>query len=257
MFQLLFLAAGFYGTGFSPKRLVNIDTKLDPYKPLIDQWLMDDKKATRKQRHTAKRVYVRLTKEAGGFNCSYRLVADYVKEKKKRLHLENKDKRKAPLIHYPGESQCDFGSADFYENGTKHSGKYLVLSFPYSNQGFHQLLYGENMECLLESLDAIFLAYRWSTTRNLVRQYLYHCHGDHQRRRAGTDRTVPRFLALTDYNANALKAGDSDGDREHYRHDDTIQELFREDLRSLLALPSVAFELSGMKTITTNGWGKN
>jgi len=102
MFQLLFLAAGFYGTGFSPKRLVNIDTKLDPYKPLIDQWLMDDKKATRKQRHTAKRVYVRLTKEAGGFNCSYRLVADYVKEKKKRLHLENKDKRKAPLIHYPG-----------------------------------------------------------------------------------------------------------------------------------------------------------
>jgi len=156
MFQLLFLAAGFYGTGFSPKRLVNIDTKLDPYKPLIDQWLMDDKKATRKQRHTAKRVYVRLTKEAGGFNCSYRLVADYVKEKKKRLHLENKDKRKAPLIHYPGESQCDFGSADFYENGTKHSGKYLVLSFPYSNQGFHQLLYGENMECLLESLDAIF-----------------------------------------------------------------------------------------------------
>lgn len=87
-----------------------------------------------------------------------------------------------------------------------------------------------------------FWAYRWSTTRNLVRQYLYYCHGDHQRRRAGTDRTVPRFLALTDYNANALKAGDSDGDREHYRHDDTIQELFREDLRSLLALPSVAFE---------------
>jgi len=38
----------------------------------------------------------------------------------------------------------------------KHSGKYLVLSFPCSNQGFHQLLYGENMECLLESLDAIF-----------------------------------------------------------------------------------------------------
>jgi hypothetical protein len=32
--------------------------KLDPYKPTIDQWLEEDKKAPRKQRHTAKRVFV-------------------------------------------------------------------------------------------------------------------------------------------------------------------------------------------------------
>ena len=44
--------------------------KLDPYKPLIDQWLSDDKKAPRKQRHTAKRVFNRLTKEAEGFDCN-------------------------------------------------------------------------------------------------------------------------------------------------------------------------------------------
>ena len=32
----------------------------DPLKPVIDQWFKDDMKATRKQRHAAKRSYTRL-----------------------------------------------------------------------------------------------------------------------------------------------------------------------------------------------------
>ena len=61
------------------------ESKLDPFKPLINQWLKSDQLAPRKQRHTAKRVYDRLREEALDFNCSYRLVAQYVKEKKKEL----------------------------------------------------------------------------------------------------------------------------------------------------------------------------
>ena len=132
------------------------ESKLDPFKPMIDKWLTDDKKAPRKQRHTAKRVHRRLLKEAEGFDCSYRLVADYVKEKKEGLRLK-KTEGYIPLIHHPGEAQADFGTADFYENGKlHHEAKYLVLSFPYSNDAFLQLNYGENMECLLEGLVAIF-----------------------------------------------------------------------------------------------------
>jgi transposase len=44
----------------------------------------------------------------------------------------------------------------FYENGRRLTGKYLEVSFPYSNKGYLQLFYGENMECLLEGLDVIF-----------------------------------------------------------------------------------------------------
>ena len=54
------------------------ESKLDVFKPLIDSWLKADKLAPRKQRHTAKRVFRRLQKEAKGFDCSYRLVAMYV-----------------------------------------------------------------------------------------------------------------------------------------------------------------------------------
>ena len=56
----------------------NMCPKLDSYKPLIDQWLLDDRKAPRKQRHTAKRVFKRLQAETEDFDCSYRLVAQYV-----------------------------------------------------------------------------------------------------------------------------------------------------------------------------------
>ena len=37
--------------------------KLDPYKEMIDSWLIEDKSAPRKQRHTAKRVFHRLLAE--------------------------------------------------------------------------------------------------------------------------------------------------------------------------------------------------
>ena len=39
------------------------ESKLDPFKPLIDEWLQADKLAPRKQRHTAKRVFKRLKDE--------------------------------------------------------------------------------------------------------------------------------------------------------------------------------------------------
>lgn len=91
-------------------------SKLDSFKLLIDQWLSSDKNAPRKQRHTAKRAYTRLLKEAPGFDCSYRLVAEYVSKRKSELNLKKKNGY-IPLKHFPGEAQADFGTADFYENG--------------------------------------------------------------------------------------------------------------------------------------------
>ena len=74
-------------------------SKLDPFKPLIDEWLQTDKLAPRKQRHTAQRVFKRLKNEADGFDCSYRLVALYVKQKKEELRLKRTDGY-IPLVHH-------------------------------------------------------------------------------------------------------------------------------------------------------------
>jgi len=56
-------------------------SKLDPYKPMIDEWLTEDKRSRRKQRHTGWRVYNRLRSEEatnGTFDCSYETVNAYV-----------------------------------------------------------------------------------------------------------------------------------------------------------------------------------
>lgn len=234
-------------------------SKLDDYKVLIDSWLKADQLAPRKQRHTAKRVYRRLQKEAEGFNCSYRLVAMYVSQKKRELQLNRKD-GSIPLKHLPGEAQADFGYADFYENGKlHHEAKYLVLSFPYSNAGYIQLNYGENLECLLEGLEAIFgyiggvpTEIWFDNTRTIVTEIIkgggrtvterFQRFYEHYRFKpvfmnpeSGWEKgnvenkvgylrrnelvPVPRFDSLEEENKYLLKQCDLDMQREHYDDD--------------------------------------
>jgi hypothetical protein len=86
--------------------------KLDPFKSIIDEWLKEDKKAPRKQRHTALRVYNRLREQyKEAFQCSYRTVAIYYAVKHKELFSGANDGF-LPLVHRPGEAQVDFGTSD-------------------------------------------------------------------------------------------------------------------------------------------------
>ena len=64
-------------------------------------------------------IFKRLLAESEGFDCSYRLVAQYVAYRKAQMNLDNK-KSYLPLIHYPGEAQADFGAAQFFENSLSH-----------------------------------------------------------------------------------------------------------------------------------------
>jgi len=53
--------------------------KLDGFTGLIDQWLEEDLRRPRKQRHTARRIFVRLRDEHA-FAGGYTIVKDYVRE---------------------------------------------------------------------------------------------------------------------------------------------------------------------------------
>jgi len=64
-------------------------SKLDPWKPKIDEWLAEDRRMRFKQRHTAKRVHERLESEyPEAYRCSYPLVQRYMKEKKRERGAE-------------------------------------------------------------------------------------------------------------------------------------------------------------------------
>lgn len=77
--------------------------KLDPFIPIIDQILEDDKRVIKKQRHTAKRIHARLRDEHG-FTGGITIVTDYVREKQRRSKEVF-----VPLSHAPGHAQVDFG----------------------------------------------------------------------------------------------------------------------------------------------------
>lgn len=60
----------------------DLASKLDLWKPKIDEWLEEDRRMRFKQRHTAKRIHHRLEKEyPGAYRCSYPLVQRYVKKR--------------------------------------------------------------------------------------------------------------------------------------------------------------------------------
>lgn len=271
-------------------------SKLAPYFEAIDAWLEDDRKAPRKQRHTAKRIYERLREEHGEFDASYRLVAEYVADRKKQLNLK-KEEGYIPLIHYPGEAQADFGTADFYENGKYHKqAKYLVLSFPYSNGGYLQLNYGENLECLLEGLQNIFeymggvpTEIWFDNTKTIVTEIIrggsreiterFQLFAEHYRFKpvfmnpaSGNEKgnvenkvgylrrnelvPVPHFLNLETENELLLHACDADMDREHYDKNSFISDLFKEDKKAFLPLPGKKFDAAQYRTTRTNKYGK-
>lgn len=270
--------------------------KLDPYKALIDSWLAEDKKHNRKQRHTAKKVFKRLTDEVLDFDCSYRLVAKYVKHRKEMLNLK-RNEGFLPLEHHPGEAQADFGSAEFYEGGRLISGKYLVLSFPWSNAAYLQLLYGENTECLLEGLSSIFRhiggvpheiwfdnASSMVTNtikgggRDLTERFTRfkehygfkaifmnpnegHEKGNVENKVGYVRRNflvpVPEFHDLMFFNLEILETLDADQDRMHYYKQAKISELFKADKSALMPLPSVWFDTSRVISgLTTDGYGR-
>jgi transposase len=269
--------------------------KLESYKEEIDTWLTEDKKAKRKQRHTARRVYQRLVEKYGEkFTCSYRTVAGYVAKTKKKIFSQPSGH--LPLEHIPGEAQADFGEAEFYEAGQIYNGKYLNLSFPYSNQGYFQLFKGENQECLFEGLISIFEyiggvpSRIWfdntkiivskvlkdggrTLTQDFLRfreQYRFEAvfcnvEAGHEKgsveSKVGYHRRnmlvpVPRFENLIEYNKEQLQKCEIDAEREHYRKEATIAELYAADKAALLDLPAVPLDVSQYITMKTNDYGR-
>jgi transposase len=274
---------------------ISKDSKLDKFKSQIDQWLVADKKMRKKQRHTAKRVYDRLTEQyKKKFDCSYRTVAKYVAREKQSLYANKQNF--LPLEHQPGEAQIDFGKAEFIENKKSYYGSYLNVSFPYSNAGFLQLFKGENFECLAEGLGNIFkhingVPHRqWydnmSTAVNkilkggkrdltssfikLKEHYCFNavfCNRNAGNEKGNVENKVgylrrnflvpkPEFKNLAEYNKQLLQRCERDLNRIHYRKERLISELFKEDLLHCNLLPHMSFKSQTYEAVLVDSYGK-
>jgi transposase len=118
--------------------------RLGPFLPVLHQILVDDGKAPKKQRHTAKRVFERLRDEHG-YRGGLTAVKDAVRDWR-RGHAEVF----VPLAHPPGEAQVDFGEAEVTLDGRPTKVALFVMTLPHSDAIFVCAFPRECTEAFLE-----------------------------------------------------------------------------------------------------------
>lgn len=127
--------------------------KLDRYRSLIDQMLLADLDAPRKQRHTAQRVFDRLVDEHQAV-ISYSTVRQYVKARRAEIAFEA---GKAPLEvfipqeHAPGaEAEVDFGDVWIDIAGVRTRCYMFAFRLSHSGKSVHRIYPTCGQEAFLE-----------------------------------------------------------------------------------------------------------
>ncbi len=122
---------------------------IDPFAAVIDGWLLADKDAPRKQRHTARRVWQRLVAEHAAA-VSEVTVSRYVAHRRVELGLVQREVA-IPQTHLPGaEGEVDFG--EFYATiaGTVVKVWMFVMRLSHSGKAFHVAFGTQAQEAFLE-----------------------------------------------------------------------------------------------------------
>ena len=127
---------------------------LEPFVDTIDVWLLEDRLLPRKDRRTAKAIWV-LLKKHHSFTGSERTVRAYVAERKRALKFEQQEKY-IELEHPIGEAQVDFGTVRTIWDGEFKEFQSLTTTFPWSNAGFGVPIASENLLCFLYALRISF-----------------------------------------------------------------------------------------------------
>ena len=249
--------------------------------PIIDEWLEQDEKEPRKQRHTITKVFNRLRDEHG-YEGSYNSVKRYYNYKKEEMKKYRESY--LPLAHPAGHAQVDFGAFKYYDGlEIGHEGHALVVSFPHSNTGWMQVFPSENQECLLTGLKKIFnhiggvpIRLRCDNMTTAVAQvlkgaervisdgfYRFMLHhrfgadfcnpakgnekGNVENKVGYTRRNmlvpVPVIVDFDAFNQELLLRCDADHERDHYLHGVPLKELWEEDRCVLLTLPEHEYEV--------------
>jgi hypothetical protein len=129
---------------------------LDPAKDWIDAMLREDLSAPRKQRHTVKRIFERLTTEHGFTDASYSSVRVYVGQRRPQIVAEGREKARhlegmVPQVHLPGEeAEVDFAEVWVRVRGQAVKCALFTLRLSFSGKAVHRVFATQAQEAFLE-----------------------------------------------------------------------------------------------------------
>ena len=254
---------------------------IDPYLPVIERWLAEDRANWREQRHTATRIWERLRDEHGA-EVSLSTVTRAVARLGREFAAE-RDEAFMDLVWHPGEARADFGEVDVLLRGVVQRMRHFVLGFPYSNVGLVRLMPGENAECTCLALRSLFewlggvperivfdnaagvghkghgereprlthlfqaFQARYGFDCSFCNPYSGHEKGAVESKVGMVRRKLfaprPGVWSLEDFNAGLPDRCLEPATKPHYRKDTEERGLFSEDRAALLPLPGKRFDV--------------
>ncbi|NMN99021.1 IS21 family transposase [Antrihabitans stalactiti] len=133
-----------------PKRT----SKLDGFKPAIDEMLRYDLDAPRKQKHTITRIYHRLRDEHGMTDVSYPTVRAYVAQRRPQIRVEagrGPAQVFIPQAHRPGaEAEVDFGEVVINLRGAPTTVYLFAFRLSFSGKAIHRAFVSGGFEAFFE-----------------------------------------------------------------------------------------------------------
>jgi transposase len=151
--------------------------KLGPYHDLIDEWIVADKDAPKKQRHTARRIWQRLVEEHGA-DVAEITVRKWVH--KRRRELGEVRHGHVPQHHHDGhEAEVDWGKAQAYIGGVLTEVCLFVMRSSASGAGFFGVFPAETQQAFFEGhaeafefFGGVFARIRYDNLTSAVQKVL-------------------------------------------------------------------------------------
>src|SRR6202048_4212787 len=125
--------------------------KMAPAVPLIDAILESDRKAPRKQRHTARRIYERIRAEVPGCTPAERTVRQYVERRKRELGLAERETFVPQSYRWGVEAQVDWYEAYADLDGERIKLQVFSMRSMASGAAFHRAYLCATQQAFLEA----------------------------------------------------------------------------------------------------------
>ena len=130
--------------------------KMAPAAEFIDAILEADRKAPRKQRHTAKRIWERIREEVPGCTAAERTVRQYVEQRKEALGLARRETFVPQSYDWGVEAQVDWYEAYADLDGERVKLQVFSLRSMASGAAYHRAYLRATQQAFLEAHELAF-----------------------------------------------------------------------------------------------------
>jgi transposase len=138
------------------KKTERPQVKMAPAADFIDAILETDRKAPRKQRHTAKRIWERIRQEVPGCTAAERTVRQYVAQRKEALGLARRETFVPQSYDWGVEAQVDWYEAYADLDGERVKLQVFSLRSMASGAAYHRAYLRATQQAFLEAHELAF-----------------------------------------------------------------------------------------------------